>query len=62
MSFEAIGPFLFGNIKQPDLTLGIADCDFVVITERDGTDVVVELGGFVEPGYFGGAAGPEVEG
>jgi hypothetical protein len=62
VALEAVDFLLFCDVENSDLALGVADCDFVVVAEGEGADVVVELGGLVESGDFGGAAGPEVKG
>jgi hypothetical protein len=47
VALEAVDFLLFCDVENSDLALGVADCDFVVVAEGEGADVVVELGGLV---------------
>jgi hypothetical protein len=56
MSLKIAQFLLFKDIKYFDLSVAISNCNFILITERNRTNVVVELASFIKPGNISGAA------
>lgn len=48
MTFEAVKFFLFGDIKNFDLSVAVAECDLIIITEGNRANVIVDLAGLID--------------
>lgn len=61
MSLEIAHFLTLSNIKYFDLPITISDGNFILIAERDWTDIVIDLAGFIEPGDLGWASRPKIK-
>ena len=61
MSFKVINPLFLGNIINLDLSITVAKSNLVILTERNRTDIVIDLVGLVEPADIGRATRPNIE-
>lgn len=53
MALKVSNLLAFGNIEHFDLSITISNCNSILITEGDRTDIVIDLAGLIKTSDLG---------